>query len=342
MLLGLAVATNSTGAQLVGGLTEDTANHGGLAHGVLMAMATLVLAPIDVLIAGLLGRWPVLHMMTSAVMTIFLLAGTGFGIQMSRLYIAVSIPGARDSVQVSRQFGTSCLVRVLISPISDPTLPDSASDPGPPRHRGAVPGRRSGSRPSIHRQVGLQEGTAATGEELPVRQGAQVGGEGGVADHVGEQRTVSLPLRNVGWCCAVADFYWQGTAVCRGGLATHYRICGPGGWCVDSGRSDTMDHLVLHSAFSPGRGGGQGRYRAGATVCVGTAGGSGSRTTVLLRFGFVGDVLFFLSCTAGGTNSLASCRFPYQASRAILKPMSHGTLYISFLQRGHENCIQAL
>lgn len=95
MLLGLAAATNSTGAQLVGGLVADTSNHGGLAHGVLMAVATLVIAPIDVLTAGLLGRWPVLHMMTSSVMTIFLLVGMGLGIQMSRLYIAVSVPGAR-------------------------------------------------------------------------------------------------------------------------------------------------------------------------------------------------------------------------------------------------------
>jgi hypothetical protein len=95
LLLGLDATTKSDGAQLVGGLVADTSNHGGLAHGIVMALATLVVAPIDVLTAGALSRWPVLHIITSTVMTAFLLAGMGLGIQMSRLYIAVSVPGAR-------------------------------------------------------------------------------------------------------------------------------------------------------------------------------------------------------------------------------------------------------
>jgi hypothetical protein len=90
MLLALDATRISDGAQMDGDLQTDTSNNGGLAHGVLMALATLVVAPIDVLTAGALRRWPVLHMITSTVMMIFLLAGMGLGIQMSRLYIEVS------------------------------------------------------------------------------------------------------------------------------------------------------------------------------------------------------------------------------------------------------------
>ena len=95
MLLGLDTTIRdwspSDGAEMPN-LVADKSNHGGLAHGVVMALATLVVAPIDVLTAGALGRWPVLHIITSTVMTAFLLAGMGLGIQMSRLYVAVSLP----------------------------------------------------------------------------------------------------------------------------------------------------------------------------------------------------------------------------------------------------------
>jgi hypothetical protein len=93
MLLGLGATKNSDGAHMDGDLQADTSNHGGLAHGIVMALATLVVAPIDVLTAGALRRWPVLHIITSTAMMAFILAGMGLGIQMSRLYIAVSSPG---------------------------------------------------------------------------------------------------------------------------------------------------------------------------------------------------------------------------------------------------------
>lgn len=91
MLLALGATKSSDGAHLDGDLQADTGNHGGLAHGVVMALATLVVAPIDVLTASALSRWPVLHIITSTVMMAFLLAGMGLGIQMSRLYIVVSL-----------------------------------------------------------------------------------------------------------------------------------------------------------------------------------------------------------------------------------------------------------
>jgi hypothetical protein len=99
MLLGLEATTKSDGAQMEGDLVEDSRNHGEVGHGVVMALATLVVAPIDVLTAGALSRWPVLHIITSSLMMAFLLAGMGLGIQMSSLYV---------------------VVRTCVSPVQDP------------------------------------------------------------------------------------------------------------------------------------------------------------------------------------------------------------------------------
>lgn len=105
MLLALDATNSSNGARMDGDLQADTSNRGGLAHGVVMALATLVIAPVDVLTASALSRWPVLHVITSTGMTAFLLAGMGLGIQMSRLYVAVSfcpLPSGLSSDTQSR------------------------------------------------------------------------------------------------------------------------------------------------------------------------------------------------------------------------------------------------
>ncbi|KAB5533418.1 hypothetical protein GE09DRAFT_360440 [Coniochaeta sp. 2T2.1] len=86
ILLALDVTSTSDGATMYE-FYQDKGNDGGFAHGVVMALATLVFAPMDVLTAGALGRWPTLHVITSSVMTAFLLAGMGLGVKISRLYI---------------------------------------------------------------------------------------------------------------------------------------------------------------------------------------------------------------------------------------------------------------
>ena len=93
LLLALDVTSTSDGASMYD-FHKGKGNDGGFAHGIVMALATLVFAPMDVLTAGALGRWPMLHVFTSSIMTAFLLAGMGLGIKISRLYIMVrrSIP----------------------------------------------------------------------------------------------------------------------------------------------------------------------------------------------------------------------------------------------------------
>lgn len=61
-----------------------------VAHGVVMGLATLVVAPIDIITAGALRSWPVLHIITSTGLMAFVLAGMGVGIHISRLYLVVS------------------------------------------------------------------------------------------------------------------------------------------------------------------------------------------------------------------------------------------------------------
>lgn len=91
MLSALGQTAASDGASMTGDLQADDSNHGGLAHGVVMALGTLVAAPIDIITAGALARWPVLHMITSTAVLAFILAGMGLGIQLSRLYVEVSL-----------------------------------------------------------------------------------------------------------------------------------------------------------------------------------------------------------------------------------------------------------
>lgn len=60
------------------------------AHGIVMVIATLVLAPVDMLVGAVLQRWPVAHMVTSVLLFLATVVGFGLGIKISALYIAVS------------------------------------------------------------------------------------------------------------------------------------------------------------------------------------------------------------------------------------------------------------
>ncbi len=56
-----------------------------------MVLATLLLAPIDLVAAGALRRWPILHILTSSVYLLAVLAGLGLGVKISAEYIRVSL-----------------------------------------------------------------------------------------------------------------------------------------------------------------------------------------------------------------------------------------------------------
>ncbi|KAH8895278.1 CBD9-like protein [Thozetella sp. PMI_491] len=75
-----------TGATASGGIHDD-ADRKALAHGVLMALATLVAAPLDTLVANALRRWIVAHILTSTLLFILVIAGFGTGISLSPEYI---------------------------------------------------------------------------------------------------------------------------------------------------------------------------------------------------------------------------------------------------------------
>ena len=85
-----AARTFTSGASLADGTYKLDSKSASLAHGLVMVIATLVLAPIDIITASALRRWPVLHMVTSFVFLAFVLVGMGLGIILSMLYIAVS------------------------------------------------------------------------------------------------------------------------------------------------------------------------------------------------------------------------------------------------------------
>lgn len=146
MLLALDATNSSNGARLDGDLQADTSNHGGLAHGVVMALATLVIAPVDVLTASALSRWPVLHVITSTGMTAFLLAGMGLGIQMSRLYVATQ--QYRTAHQILGLLAIVALFLVAILGVVYRLVVKSA------HRRGQQPPEKSGLLGKVHRWVG--------------------------------------------------------------------------------------------------------------------------------------------------------------------------------------------
>ncbi|KAK3938717.1 hypothetical protein QBC46DRAFT_161229 [Diplogelasinospora grovesii] len=57
------------------------------AHGILFALIALAVAPFDLLVAGTLKRWPVVHAVTSTVYTAFVIGAFTQGVVVSREYI---------------------------------------------------------------------------------------------------------------------------------------------------------------------------------------------------------------------------------------------------------------
>jgi hypothetical protein len=86
-----ASSSSSNGAAITGDIISDM-DKGSLAHAVLMVLATLVAAPLDIITASALRRWPVLHIITSSMFQLLIFIGMGLGIYVSREYILVSGP----------------------------------------------------------------------------------------------------------------------------------------------------------------------------------------------------------------------------------------------------------
>jgi len=78
----------TTGASRVGDIHDDS-NRASLAHGLAMVVAALVVAPVDLITAGALRRWPVLHAITAVCYFAIVIAGFGIGIKISAQYLAV-------------------------------------------------------------------------------------------------------------------------------------------------------------------------------------------------------------------------------------------------------------
>ncbi len=81
-------ASTSSGATIAGGIQDD-ADKAALAHGLVMALVTLVVAPLDLLVGGALRRWPVLRVVTSFGYLVLLLVGLGLGVKISAEYLKV-------------------------------------------------------------------------------------------------------------------------------------------------------------------------------------------------------------------------------------------------------------
>ena len=81
----------TTGAALAGGIHDDV-DKGSVDHGMIMAIVALAIAPVDMITASALRRFPVLHIITSTGYLAFMIAGIALGIKISGEYIAVSSP----------------------------------------------------------------------------------------------------------------------------------------------------------------------------------------------------------------------------------------------------------
>jgi hypothetical protein len=79
----------TTGASLTGGIQSDDDKR-ALGHGVIMALISLAVAPVDLLAAGALRRWPVLQLLTSVGYVGLMIGGLVLGIRISGEYLAVS------------------------------------------------------------------------------------------------------------------------------------------------------------------------------------------------------------------------------------------------------------
>ena len=82
--------TITTGAVMSEDIQSDF-DKPALSHGLLMAVVTLAVAPLDFLATNVLRRWPLLNLLTFSVYLILLCAGLGVGVRISGEYLAVSL-----------------------------------------------------------------------------------------------------------------------------------------------------------------------------------------------------------------------------------------------------------
>jgi hypothetical protein len=82
--------TITSGASIKTVVTGDR-DRMALAHGLLMVLSALVLAPVDLILAAL-RRWPITQLVVVALYGITVLTGFGVGIAVSAEYLAVGCP----------------------------------------------------------------------------------------------------------------------------------------------------------------------------------------------------------------------------------------------------------
>ncbi|KAK4454467.1 hypothetical protein QBC34DRAFT_434031 [Podospora aff. communis PSN243] len=81
-------STGTEGAVLTGSVVATPRSKQSLAHGIVFAVATLVIAPADMIVAGALRRWPVLHSVSATVYVALAVGALVPGIAISREHFA--------------------------------------------------------------------------------------------------------------------------------------------------------------------------------------------------------------------------------------------------------------
>ena len=78
----------TSGASLAGDIHDDN-DRASQVHGLLMVVVSLAVAPIDMIAAGALRRWPAVHMLTSFAYVAGVMAAFGLSIKISAEYLSV-------------------------------------------------------------------------------------------------------------------------------------------------------------------------------------------------------------------------------------------------------------
>jgi len=104
---GAAILTSvnpniTTGAAMAGDIQDDS-DKASTEHGVIMALVTLAIAPVDMLVTSALRHYPILHVITSTAYLAFMVGGLVLGIRISGEYFAVSRPTTSPSVHHPRR-----------------------------------------------------------------------------------------------------------------------------------------------------------------------------------------------------------------------------------------------
>ncbi|KAK0627313.1 hypothetical protein B0T14DRAFT_395922, partial [Immersiella caudata] len=104
--------TRTVGASLIGGVVATPRSKQSLAHGIVFAVATLVIAPADMIIAGALRRWPVLHGVSATVYVALAIGALVPGIAISREHFATK--GYATGHQVLGLIGVAVLFGMFL------------------------------------------------------------------------------------------------------------------------------------------------------------------------------------------------------------------------------------